>query len=84
MTKARRIFFPVTYYDTPSCFSESEFVEWKVLAKLAADASTICDDCTMEYQNKMIKSGTCCRSSWEELKFGRRAEFKAKQNGVIL
>jgi len=84
MTKARRIFFPVTYDDVPRCFTVEEFVEWKMLAKLAGEASTICDDCTMEYQNKMIRAGTCRKDSWETLKFGKRAEHRAKQFGVLL
>lgn len=84
MTKARRVYFPVTYYDIPRCFSEEQFVEWKELAKMAGDASTICDDCTMEYQNKMIRAGTCRRESWEALKFGRRASRQAKYIGVVL
>jgi len=84
MTKARRIFFPVTYYDIPRCFSEEQFFEWKELANMAGDTLAICDDCTMEYQNKMIRAGTCRRNSWEVLKFGGRPSRQAKRIGVML
>ena len=84
MTKERRIFFPVTYYDIPRCSSEEQFVEWKELAKMAGDTVAICDDCTVEYQNKMIKAGTCRRNSWEVLMFGGRPSRRTKQNGVML
>jgi len=84
MIEARRVFFPVTYDDVPRCFAVEEFVEWKMLAKLAGEMSTICDDCTMEYRNKMIRAGTCRKESWETLKFGKRAAKYAAKAGYLI
>jgi len=45
---------------TPACFRDSkQYSEWLHLARCAKETCTICEDCTVEYEDKMQSQGRC-------------------------
>lgn len=58
--------------DVPKCFaSRSQFLEWRRLASVVIELSTICADCTPEYASQM--GARCDKSHRNEIVFGKRS-----------
>jgi hypothetical protein len=51
---------PLDNLMTPFCFPNSkEYSEWLHLARNAREPCTICEDCSLDYRNKMKNVGRC-------------------------
>lgn len=68
----------------PSCFpSEKTYREWLHLARVVRESSTICEDCTAEYEEKMKSKGRCFKEV-EQQKVFARVQLKKRKDDVQL
>jgi hypothetical protein len=62
----------------PICFpTEKLYREWLYFARVVREPSTICEDCSKEYQEKMEKQGRCFKET-EQLKVFARVQIKQR------
>lgn len=55
----------------PACFESQEQIEsWRKSNVPTKSAAVICEDCTPEYRDKMLKAGRCHEETWQSIKFG--------------
>jgi hypothetical protein len=62
----------------PICFpTEKLYREWLYYARVVREPSTICEDCSKEYQEKMEKQRRCLKDT-EQLKVFARVQVKQR------
>ena len=63
----------------PACFpNEKQYREWLYLARVVRESSTICDDCTKTFEDKMKSIGRCYKDIEQQKIFARSLDIKQR------
>lgn len=63
----------------PNCFpTEKLYREWLYLARVVRESSTICEDCTKSYEEKMKSIGRCNKDIEQQKIFARSLDMKQR------
>jgi hypothetical protein len=67
----------------PDCFpTKKMYREWIYLANVVREVSSICDDCSPEYKQRMIEQERCHEMSQKSILYGKLMVLKQRKDNV--